>query len=180
LQDLYKTQLQYKAPVQLWERRSEKHKQNADTSFKLFVGLSVVIIFLAAVVPFFAGTYIADSFYQVVCSGPDGTECSREFSARGPITVSGLLMIFSLSLWVVRLQYRVFLSERHLSLDASEKKAFAETFLAMKEDADVDGANEAIVLASLFRPTQDGIIKDDENTLDLSAAAILAKQFGRS
>lgn len=40
--------------------------------------------------------------------------------------------------------------------------------------------NEAIVLAALFRPTQDGIIKDDEGTLDLSAAALLAKQLSRS
>ena len=49
---------------------------------------------------------------------------------------------------------------RHLSLDADEKKAFAETYMALKEGASVDVANETIVLASLFRPTQDGIIRD--------------------
>jgi RNA-splicing ligase RtcB len=85
----------------------------------------------------------------------------------------------SILLWLIRLQYRVHLSERHLSLDASEKKAFAETFLAMKEGADVSAANETIILQSLFRPTQDGIIKDDESGFDFSAAALLAKQLGR-
>ena len=50
----------------------------------------------------------------------------------------------------------------------------------MKEGEDVGADNEAIVLAALFRPTQDGIIKDDESGVDLSAAAILAKQLGRN
>ena len=89
-------------------------------------------------------------------------------------------MVLSLTLWATRLQYRVFLSERHLALDASEKKAFAETFLAMKEGEDVGTDNEAIVFAALFRPTQDGIIKDDESGVDISAAAMLAKQLGKN
>jgi hypothetical protein len=62
----------------------------------------------------------------------------------------------------MRMQYKMFLSERHLSLDADERRAFAETYMALKEDASVDKANETIVLASLFRPTQDGIIKDED------------------
>jgi hypothetical protein len=86
----------------------------------------------------------------------------------------------SLLMWMARLQYRIHLSERHLALDASEKKAFAETYLAMKEGKDVGRDNEAIVLASLFRPTQDGIIRDDETGMDLSAVAMVAKQFSRN
>jgi len=82
-------------------------------------------------------------------------------------------------MWAVRLQYRIYLSERHLALDANEKKAFAETYLAIKEGGDVDPGSEAIVLASLFRPTQDGIIKDDDGGMDLSAAAILARQLSK-
>ncbi|WP_228848372.1 DUF6161 domain-containing protein [Halocynthiibacter styelae] len=84
----------------------------------------------------------------------------------------------SLILWGIRLQYRVYLSERHLALDAGEKKAFAQAFLAFREDKSVGADNEAIVLASLFRPTQDGIIRDDGASLDISAAALLAKQLG--
>ena len=86
----------------------------------------------------------------------------------------------SMLMWVARLQYRIPLSERHLALDASEKKAFAETYLGMKEGKDVSGDSEAIVLASIFRPTQDGIIRDDETGMDLSAVALMAKQFSRN
>ena len=77
------------------------------------------------------------------------------------------------------MQYKVFLSERHLALDAQEKKAFAETYLAFIEGQNVSPESEAIVLASLFRPTQDGIIKDDESGFDLSAAALIARQLSK-
>lgn len=93
--------------------------------------------------------------------------------------MAGLLVVMSLIMWAIRLQYRVFLSERHLALDASEKQAFAETYLAIQEGAKVSEGSEAIVLASLFRPTQDGIIRDDESAIDLSVASILAKHLGR-
>ncbi len=49
----------------------------------------------------------------------------------------------------------------------------------MKEGASVDTANETIVLAALFRPTQDGTIKDEPGGFNLSAAAVLAKQMAR-
>jgi hypothetical protein len=161
-----------------------------------FVGIGVLAILFGLAVPFWAGDYIAASFYETLCEMPatEGVaatattqaipaspagECDRVFSAKGPITVTGLLLVTSLLLWFARLQYRVHLSERHLALDASEKKAFAETYLAMKEGMDVGADNEAIILGSLFRPTQDGIIKDDGTVMDISAAAILAKQLGK-
>ncbi|BBC99590.1 hypothetical protein YGS_C1P0846 [Sphingobium sp. YG1] len=93
--------------------------------------------------------------------------------------MAGVLLMTSLILWATKMQYRIFLSERHLSLDADEKRAFAETFMALKEDTTVDPANETIVLTSLFRPMQDGIIKDGDGGFDLSAAALLAKQMAR-
>jgi hypothetical protein len=60
------------------------------------------------------------------------------------------------------------------------QNAFVPTYLARPEGDDVGNANETVVLASLFRPTQDGIIKDDESGFDLSMTALLAKQFGRN
>jgi Family of unknown function (DUF6161) len=179
LRDLFHIQLRLRAPVKLWEDRSNNHRYQSKKAFAGFTGLVVAAIGAGALIPFFFGDYIAGSFFTEVCSATDPSVCSREFSAKGPLTVAGLLIIMSLLMWAIRLQYRVYLSERHLALDASEKQAFAETFLAIKEGADVSAGSEAIVLASLFRPTQDGIIKDDESGFDLSAASILAKQLGR-
>ena len=196
LQDLFATQLRLRAPVKLWEGRETKHSSNSAKALKSFVGIGGLAILFGLAIPFWAGDYIAGSFYETLCVAPvtesipatattpsmpasPASECERVFSAKGPITVTGLLLVTSLLLWFARLQYRVHLSERHLALDASEKKAFAETYLAMKEGKDVSADNEAIILGSLFRPTQDGIIKDDGTGMDLSAAAILAKQLGK-
>lgn len=180
LLDLFHTQLRLRAPVKLWEARSSDHTTKSKWAFIwFFLGTTLAMLF-GALIPFYAGDYIASSFFTEVCPAGMPPYCTREFSAKGPLTIAGILVIMSVLLWAIRLQYRVYLSERHLALDASEKQAFAETYLAMKEGEDVGSDNEAIVLASLFRPTQDGIIKDDDTGLDLSAATILAKQLGRN
>ncbi len=180
LKDLFETQLRLRAPVKLWEGRETTHRTASKYAMMRFVLLALSAVSIGVLVPYCAGDYIAESFFKQICNDADPAVCERVFSAKGPLTITGLLLVLSLIMWITRLQYRVFLSERHLSLDASEKKAFAETYLAMKEGEDVGIGNEAIVLAALFRPTQDGIIKDDESGVDLSAATILAKQLGRN
>ncbi|EEW60142.1 conserved hypothetical protein [Ruegeria sp. TrichCH4B] len=180
LKDLFETQLRLRAPVQLWEGRETIHRTASRHAMVRFVLLALSAVSIGVFVPYCAGDYIAESFFKQICNDAEPPVCERVFSAKGPLTITGLLLVLSLIMWITRLQYRVFLSERHLSLDASEKKAFAETYLAMKEGEDVGTGNEAIVLAALFRPTQDGIIKDDESGVDLSAATILAKQLGRN
>lgn len=184
LQSLFEVQLRLRAPVKLWEEREVKHCKNSKSAMIKFIATGGIAACFGILVPYFGGDYIANSFSQLICSTPatEGTlaqGCARAFSAKGPVTITGLLLAMSLLMWMARLQYRVHLSERHLALDASEKKAFAETYLAMKEGKDVSNNSEAIVLASLFRPTQDGIIRDDETGMDLSAVALLAKQLGR-
>ncbi len=180
LKDLFETQLRLRAPVKLWEGREKIHRTASRHAMVRFVLLALSAVSIGVFVPYCAGDYIAESFFKQICNDAEPPVCERVFSAKGPLTITGLLLVLSLIMWITRLQYRVFLSERHLSLDASEKKAFAETYLAMKEGEDVGTGNEAIVLAALFRPTQDGIIKDDESGVDLSAATILAKQLGRN
>ena len=177
LRSLYETQLRVRAPVQLWDGRETHHSAKAKTAMQRFMGFGIASIATAIAVPVFAGDYISASFFESVCLSENN--CQRVLSAKGPLTVMGLILVLSVMMWVTRLQYRIHLSERHLSLDASEKKAFAETYLALKEGTDVGASNEAIILASLFRPTQDGIIKDDEGGLDLSAAALIAKHLSK-
>ncbi len=179
LKDLFHVQLRLRAPVALWEKRSETHRDEAKKALVKFWAAAFVAVLLGLGVPACAGDYIADSFSKFSCLPGQPQNCTRIFSAKGPLTVAGILLMTSLILWVTRMQYRIFLSERHLSLDADEKRAFAETFMALKEDTSVDVSNETIVLTSLFRPTQDGIIKDGDGGFDLSAAALLAKSLSK-
>jgi hypothetical protein len=182
LRDLFATKLQFDEPTTLWEGRETQHNRQSFWAMWRFIVIGLVAIVFALAVPYFWGDYIANSFSQLVCSsiiieGVPSQECERVFSAKGPLTVTGLLLVMSVLMWIARLQYRVHLSERHLALDASEKKAFAATYLAMREGRSVGGDSEAIVLASLFRPTQDGIIRDDEQGMDISALTLMAKHM---
>lgn len=179
LQSLFYTQLRLRAPVALWEQRAKDHRKNAALAHRNFWFAAIAAVLAGVGVPLFVGDYIAGSFSVLACLPDQPQNCVRQFSAKGPLTVAGVILTISLILWITRLQYRVFLSERHLSLDADEKKAFAETFMALKQDASVDVSNETIVLASLFRPTQDGIIKDEDGGFDLSAAAVLSRHLAK-
>ena len=90
-------------------------------------------------------------------------------------------MFFTSLLSYVRMQMKVFLSERHLALDARERKAFAQAYVGFLIDKDilVEAAGQrSAVYAALSRPTTDGIVKD-EGGLDPSIAAALSKFLTR-
>jgi len=74
---------------------------------------------------------------------------------------------------------KIHLSERHLLLDARERKAFAETYLSLVKGGEVTTDHEAVVLQSLFRPTQDGIIKDDGG-IDVGIAGLLSRALSKN
>lgn len=127
LQDLFQTQLRLRAPVRLWAERASLHNSNSKWAMWRFIGAGGATILFGLLVPFFFGDYIASSFFETYCTPSviDVTApetCGRVFSAKGPLTITGLLLVMSLLMWVTRLQYRIHLSERHLSLDASEKR----------------------------------------------------------
>ena len=88
-----------------------------------------------------------------------------------------IAMFFTCLLWYVRMQMKLFLSERHLALDALERSTFAEVyieFLGEKDSSNEAAGQRAAVYAALFRPTTDGIVKE-EGGLDPSIAAALSK-----
>jgi hypothetical protein len=175
----YVEQLQFKAPVELWKSRMEAHGKKAHWGLVRFLSLVVVCAIGISATLYFGGDYIANSFTADRCSQAIPNDCRQVFSPKGIFTTSSVLLILSLMLWVLRLQSKVYLSERHLYLDAEEKKAFTETYLALLESGSAARDHEAIVLATLFRPTQDGIVKDDDSGLDVSALAMLSKQLSK-
>ena len=53
------------------------------------------------------------------------------------------------------------MSEDHLKTDASARSALAHTYLSLIKDEAATPEDRAIVLASLFAPVSDGLVKDD-------------------
>lgn len=76
--------------------------------------------------------------------------------------VAVLVLLGTLSFWVIRLLVRVFLSHLHLENDAAERATMARTYLALLRRGKLpEGDDLKTVLAALFRPSGDGIVKDE-------------------
>ncbi len=170
--------MRLKRPVELWNDRQDEHKGNAEDAWFRFKCASIALAVVALLVAFVFGDQIANSFVPVSCVVGFEPSCGR-LSPKGPLTVSMILLISTVWLWYLRLQMKIHLSERHLALDARERRAFAETYLSLLKGDHVTQDHEAVVLQSLFRPTQDGIIKDDGGP-DFGVATLLSKALDRS
>ena len=171
-------------PVILWTEKQKEHEENSDTARDSFymalkaTGLAVIII--AAILIF--GTPVSHAIFTIVgCDLAKPETCAR-FSVRGLSILALLAMFFTCLLWYVRMQMKLFPSERHLALDARERKAFAQAYVGFLSDkgssAEAAGQRSA-VYAALFRLTTDGIVKD-EGGLDPSIAAALSNFLTRS
>ncbi|MCR9236790.1 MAG: DUF6161 domain-containing protein [Alphaproteobacteria bacterium] len=178
LREKFFVQMRYRAPVKLWEDRQKLHQQNAKNAILHFYAGAVTFCIAFALIAIVGGAEIAEAFLPIGCV-PEKPETCNGFSIKGMLLVATTTLVASVSLWLLRYKMKVHLSERHLALDAQERKAFAETFLALREDKSVSSEQEAVVLQSLFRPTQDGIIKDD-NALDATPAGLISRLLAQS
>lgn len=175
--ETFNAHLRLKRPVDLWRERNTEHSVASTAAWTKFFWGAVLLAVCAVCVAVGLGGIIADSFIAPGCTIGTEPQCSR-ISARGPLNVSLLLVVTTTWLWYLRLQMRIFLSERHLALDARERMAFAETYLSLLKGAEVTREHETVVLQSLMRPTQDGIIKDESGP-DFALSSILAKALER-
>jgi Family of unknown function (DUF6161) len=94
------------------------------------------------------------------------------------VTASLLLLTTTCFFWYIRFMLKLYLSEHHLGIDADERAIMAETYLAFKNDGSVDEKDRALILTPLFRPSSDGIVKEDSSP-DIGIAAILSKIINR-
>ena len=173
-----------KAPVVLWQEKETKHQAESATARTFFIWSLIVTGLLVIVLALFL-IFSKDVAYALVAPigcDPAKPETCSGFSARGLSILTLLAAFFTCLLWYVRMQMKLFLSERHLALDARERTAFAQTyigFLAEKDSSDEAAGQRAAVYAALFRPSTDGIVKD-EGGLDPSIAAALSKFLTKS
>jgi len=167
------------APVGLWETKREEHVISKWTSFVLFlIGLFLVVAttFVALRFTINNGGAMNELFAPIGCNIRIPENCDG-FSFKALIVSVGALTIITALLWFTRLQMKLFLAERHLALDARERKAFAQVYVGLLKQQDTsDDAKEArgLVYAALFRPTVDGIIKE-EGGLDPSVSSVISK-----
>lgn len=138
----YREEIAFRDSVTYWTDKAKRHCEQARV---LLVGL-VFSVGAAAIV-----TILAAQFFL---AGSD----------RPPAAWSYVLvaLIGSLSIWVGKLVTQLFLSQKHLEIDAEERAILLKTYLALHDEGKaVADADRQMILQALFRSAATGIVRDD-------------------
>ena len=76
-----------------------------------------------------------------------------------------ILMIFASSsaFWIIRITVKIALSNLHLSEDAHERVVMIQTYLSFVNEGQINENDKNLILSSLFRPSNIGIINDESS-----------------
>lgn len=166
LKATYDQHMALAAPVDYWEKKRERHKALAIASFiALGICMAAVGWFLHRELKtgLDLAMTIKDASGTGATAGP-ATPNAIQGALQSTTTwqIGAILLMATLGFWFIRLLVRIFLSNLHLENDAAERVTMAKTYLALLRDGGMpkDGSIGA-VLAALFRPTGDGIVKDE-------------------
>ncbi|MDX0457427.1 hypothetical protein GOC72_28930 [Sinorhizobium medicae] len=163
---LYKEHMRLKGPVEYWSSKAAEHRQSART-YRL-----ILMWFSGA-----AGATLVIALYFIASHAIEIATKDKPPAVYLVLVTLGIVMS-TIVFWAARILTRLFLSEHHLAIDADERAIMTQTYLALTAEGQATESERAIVLGSLFRPTADGIVKDDAAP-DISPASLLSKLGAR-
>lgn len=157
LNDTYDQHMTVAAPVDYWEEKRKKHAKWAKWTF------AATLVAIGSI-GWFLTTKLEKVFSVNIPVNPqsDMTTLGFIIQSSSLFHIGTFILLTTLSLWIVRIVVRLFLSHTHLENDAAERVTMAKTYLALIRDGALNNKeNIGTVLAALFRPTGDGIVKDE-------------------
>ena len=166
-----------------WLAKAETHTDSFKKLKKWPMLIGTLGIFLIGWVVFSGSivvNYLFDFFLKIPSAtlDPNGALFARiagyKIAAMGGVS----LFAFTMYVWAIRFIMRLMMTEHHLAIDASARSTMANTYLALSKSGTVSEGEKAIVLAALFKPVTDGIVRDDSMPA-FSPASILANQFSK-
>ena len=175
LKNTYDQHMALAAPVDYWETKRQKHhKLTLYSGAFIIFGMIAVGIFLTSEIQSISQA-LATANPSVLATLPPSQQSAAASSVQAASMMlttatsasatwhlGSFLILALLCFWFIRLLVRIFLSNMHLENDAAERVTMAKTYLALiRSDNLPKGDNINTVLAALFRPTGDGIVKDE-------------------
>lgn len=184
LRQSFETEMGIEAPVKYWKRKARIHRLKYDAwkETPLVWGVIGMIILAASVALSFKSTndlivnYISFFTTQI----PNFTVSASDWLKLATVVVGGTtLLLVTLYIWGIRFFLRMMMTEHHLSIDAEARATMAETYLALTKIDGTTTEERQIVLAALFKPVTDGIVRDD-GLPTISPTSILTSHLTRS
>lgn len=155
----FEVRMQLQAPVKYWKTRAAEYRKAAGWS------LTILILFSIASVA------VLYWLYERAASHLPTDSTTVPYAALFRASTFALLMT-SILFWAGRVILRIYLSARHLTTDAEERRTMITTFLALTKKASVSEEDRKFILAALFRPGADGLVKE-ESAPDTMFAALM-------
>lgn len=164
--NLYREHMRLKGPVEYWSKKAEAHRTKTLTYRNVLIGFSVI-----------ASLALVGGLYWIAGHAIEIATKDKPPAVYLVLVTLGVVLT-TIVFWAARILTRLFLSEHHLAIDAEERAIMAQTYLALTAEGQATEQERGIVLGSLFRPTADGIVKDDAAP-DLSPASLLSRLGAR-
>lgn len=156
----YTEHMALQGPVTYWRDKAKEHKKKA--AIARWIGLAY-----AATVAIYA---YADGAWRILALVQETVEQTKQWQlAYVVLTVAAILL--TIAFWIGRLISRTYVSEAHLAIDADERATMVQTYLALSNEGKIENSERLLVLGALFRPSSDGLVKDDAAP-DLSLAGL--------
>lgn len=148
IQDTYDKKLSLQSSVTYWNNKYKKHLK-----FSCVFGIVTALSALA-------GVYcIKIQLNEVLKQAAETTKSSPNADY---LRIGMVIILATFVLWFVRILVRILLSHLHLGSDANERVTMIQTYLALLREGNSLQENEKqLILQTLFRPSSDGIVKDD-------------------
>lgn len=157
--------MQLRAPVDYWTGKGSEHQTEKTKAYEnlrnYFIGLIIVLL-----IAFVGAGFLVASIHNA----------ANEPVALYVLISAGLAILSTIGFWIGRLLTKLYLSQNHLKTDAEERATMIKTYLALTEKGAASDADKQIILGSIFRPTADGIVKD-EGPPDLALQSIAARML---
>lgn len=163
----YMSHMELEAPVEYWRIKGDSHGESAKIWGRVLIGYAIVGTLLLFAVFILAYSYASD-----LMASPETKPASLLVLISAGVA-AGTTILF----WIARFITRLYLSERHMTIDAKLRTTMVKTYLALASNNKVDEKDRALVLAPLFRAGTDGIIQE-ETGID-SVVAMLARTLER-
>lgn len=175
LNDAYNEKIKLDAAVKLWSDQSMSHetKYRELRNWAIIAGTGGLIGLAVWVL---LSTLFAEYLFGNMSgvTGASGLRLSWPYEAA--TIAAGTLIYSTIYLWTLRLIIRTMMAENHLAIDAKARSSMAHTYLALIKDGAAGNEDRSIVLASLFRPVTDGLVRDDAMPV-ISPAGLATRHF---
>lgn len=165
-----------KESVSYWDEKSKKHR----IYFRWYAGSAILLIGILISLLAYSYKHInefanIDSFNSVLETSMDNNSSTAKSVKNTHLDNTliyvhfiGLyvLLIFasSSSVWIIRLVVKIALSNLHLSEDAHERVVMIKTYLSfIQEGLGLQENDKQLIMSSIFRPSNTGIIKDESS-----------------